>query len=517
MSPHSEHNHSLGRILKYTGLFGGVQGFYVLMSMIRSKITAELLSTKGVGIIGNFNQATEWIGSATNFGLAFSAVQHIAQLHAKGQERAISYYVCLVRSWMLIAAMLGALVMALGAPFWSVLYFETTDFTPHFLLLSPLVALTTLNGGELAILKGLRGIKQMAQTTTISAVATLLITTLFYWHWGVQAIVPALLLSAAVLFVLQLRAAHRLVPYRVRIGSWSFLRRGRRLVVLGLAYAVAGFVALGGQALVRAFIMRFPEAAGLTTLSGSDVIGIYSVALTLTITYSRLIFTSMDAEYFPRLSAGLSTQSEQNLIVNRQIDVLVLLIAPFALGFSLALPFIIPMLYTCEFLPALPMVVGAMLSLFAKAVATPIAYLALAHARSRLYFLVEASYTLALLAFVPAAYYYGGLFGAGIAFSLSEAAYLLVVFATYRYHFGFQFEAATLRKILLQLLLLLPGLALLLFAPQPWASLLCGATALVSLVLSWRWLSRATALPTRIRRWLHRHRDGGAGDGRSSE
>lgn len=506
MSPHSEHNHSLGRILKYTGLFGGVQGFYVLMSMLRSKVTAELLSTKGVGMIANFNQAAAWIGAASNLGLAFSAVQHIAQLHAHGQERAISHYVCLVRSWIMIAAVLGALIMGVGAPLWSILYFETTDYVPHFLLLSPLVALTTLNGGELAILKGLRAIKQMAQTSTISAVTTLLITTFSYWQWGMRAIVPALLLSAAVLFVLQLRAAHRLVPYRLRLGSWAFLHRGRRLVVLGLAYAMAGFVALGGEALVRAFIMRFPEAAGLPMLGGSDAIGLYSVGLTLTITYSRLIFTSMDAEYFPRLSAGLATTSEQNLIVNRQIDVLVILISPFSLGFSLALPLIIPMLYTCDFLPALPMVVGAMLSLFAKAVATPIAYLALAHARSRLYFLVEASYTLALLAFVPVAYYYAGFLGAGWALSLSEIAYLLIAVATYRHHFGFRFEVTTLRKILLQLLLLLLGLSLLLFAPQPWSSLLCGLFALTSCALSWRWLSRATALPTRIRRYFQRGR-----------
>ena len=28
---------SVGRILKYTGLFGGVQGFYALMAMVRNK------------------------------------------------------------------------------------------------------------------------------------------------------------------------------------------------------------------------------------------------------------------------------------------------------------------------------------------------------------------------------------------------------------------------------------------------------------------------------------------------
>ena len=39
---------SVGRILKYTGLFGGVQGFYALMAMVRNKITALLLKTGGM-------------------------------------------------------------------------------------------------------------------------------------------------------------------------------------------------------------------------------------------------------------------------------------------------------------------------------------------------------------------------------------------------------------------------------------------------------------------------------------
>lgn len=100
MKPHHSNQASIGRILKYTGLFGGVQGFYALMAMVRNKITALLLKTGGMGQIDNFSRTTDLIASGTNMGLAFSAVPHIARLESERNTVAIRHYVKLVRSWV---------------------------------------------------------------------------------------------------------------------------------------------------------------------------------------------------------------------------------------------------------------------------------------------------------------------------------------------------------------------------------------------------------------------------------
>lgn len=505
----AQHNSpsALGRVLKYTGIFGGVQGFYVLMSVVRSKITAELLSTRGVGLIGNFNRAVDFIGAATGLGLSFSAVQRISRLAERGNERATAHYVCLVRSWILIAALVGLLVMAAGAPLWSYFYFETTAYTPHFLLLAPLVALTTLSGGELAVLKGLRRIKSMALISTLSTLSTLTLTTLLYGQWGVAAIVPALLLCTAVLFGLQLRTTHRLVPYAVRITSWRFLRKGRLMLRLGMAYALSNFIAFGTESAVRALILRHPEAAGLPLLTGTEAVGIYGTGLTLVVTYSRLIFMSMDAEYYPRLSALTHRIALQNEAVNRQIDVLVLLISPFLLAFALCLPYLIPLLYTPAFLPVVPMVMGALLALFFKAVVTPIAYLSLAHARSRLYLGLELTYSAVSLLLLAGGYLQFGFSGAGWGLTLSYLIYLFVVYFNCRRAFGFAFERTTLRRALSQLLLVLPTLLAMAFLSS-WARAAVGTVFLLgSLALSWQLLRHAVHLPARLHRLFHRSED----------
>ena len=42
-------------VIKYTGLFGGVQGIMMLVSVVRNKIVSELLGPSGLAIINLFN------------------------------------------------------------------------------------------------------------------------------------------------------------------------------------------------------------------------------------------------------------------------------------------------------------------------------------------------------------------------------------------------------------------------------------------------------------------------------
>lgn len=505
MKPTSD-NHSMSRVLKYTGLFGGVQGFNVLMSMLRNKITALLLSTRGMGLISAYSQATELVSAATGMGIAFSAIQRIAQLHARGDSRALAHYVRLVRSWAMIVGIVGMMVVAVGARWWSIFYLDDDLATYAYVGASLLVLLSALIGAEVAILKGMRRIKSLALNSMLSALITLLITALIYLEWGSGGIVPALVLSSAATWALQLREAHRAVPYSLRLNSWRFLRRGRAMLALGVAYAAASVVDMGVQSAVRACIVRYPEWSGLEHLSGLEVVGVFSVGITLTVSYSRLIFTSIDAEYYPRLSSLTHDRLRQNTAVNRQIDVLVLLIAPFVLAFCLALPWLVQLLYSCEFLPATMVVMGAALHLLFKAVATPIAFLPLAHAHSRIYMLVEMLGSLLFVVCTLGGYYAGGLLGAGVGITLSHAFYLLLVWLAYSQRFGYVMERATLWRILVQLVLLVVGLLALLVPLGVWGMSLSIGTLLVSMAYSWHHLTRHMALAKRLRKWWNKRR-----------
>ena len=460
---------SVGRILKYTGLFGGVQGFYALMAMVRNKITALLLKTGGMGQIDNFGRTADLIASGTNMGLAFSAVPHIARLGRTRNATAIRHYVKLVRSWVFLTA--------------------------------PMVFFTTLCGGEAAVLKGLRRLRKIATVSALGAVTTLVATTTCYGVWGTRGIVPALVLSATALCAMHWRAASRSIRYEIAPMNWRFLRRGRRMIRLGLAYAAAGFVAAGGEYLVRLILLHC-DAPGIH--KGNDAVGLYAAAFTLTVTYARLIFMSMDADYFPRLSATVGDTAQQNLTVNRQIDVLVQLTAPLLPLFCLLAPAAVHILYSREFSGAVLMIGAAAPYLLFKAICTPVAYLGLAHSRSRLYLLVESSYSVAFVAAMALCYPLLGMPGAGLALTLCHIVYLGVTLLTYSHYFHFALAADTRKRCAVQLLILLSGVA----AVQTehfylhWGGGLFAT--FLSLAYSWHFLAKNTGITQRFRRWITR-------------
>ena len=160
---------SITRVLKYTGLFGGVQVIYAFIAIVRNKITAVLLGLIGMGLIENYNRTAEFLGASTNLGIAFSAVQHLARLHSAGRTRAIQYYATLVRSWAMLSACLGFVVTLFIAPLASALLWDDWRNVLSIAAVAPIVACSALSGGEMASLKGLGRVKSIALLSLLTA------------------------------------------------------------------------------------------------------------------------------------------------------------------------------------------------------------------------------------------------------------------------------------------------------------------------------------------------------------
>lgn len=479
---------SYNHVLKYTGLLGGVQVFYVLMSIIRNKFTALFIGTWGMGLADLYNRTAELIGNTTNFGIAFSAVRHLAELQERGEHKALTLYVKLIRTWTLLTALLGALTCLILSPWLSHLTLGDYHTAKGYALLSPMVAMTTLLGGEAAILKGMHRLRRMAAVSALGALLTMAVTIPLYWWLGVHGVIPVLLSTTTVVFLLNLHAATRDFPYRVGLFSKRLLSRGMHMLKLGSAYIAAGILGSGAEMGVRSFMVRTSSLAEA---------GLYTAGFTLIVSYARLVFVAMDADYFPRLSAAGDDVERRNFAINRQIDVLVLLMAPFLILFTLCLPLIIRLLYTPEFLHAVPMALCAAGCMFFKSVYAPISYLSLARGDSFVYLVMELLYDVVFVAAVIAGFYYGGLWGAGLGLSLANLFDLIAIFTVYSWRYGFKMERTTLRRCVLQFCLLLVGLFA---AAQPvWGAkvALGGVVFTISAGLSWDLLRRETSIAAR--------------------
>ena len=412
---------SYSHILKYTGIFGGVQGLNILMSMVRNKLVAIILGPEGMGLISLFNSSIKLVSDSTSLGISMSAVREVSEAYEHGDEEKLNHIVSLVRLWSFLTALLGMLVCIVFSPFLNRFTFSWGDHTHHFVLLSPTVAMMAITGGELAILKGTRRLKSLAVISVYGVIAALLTSIPLFYIWGESAIVPSIALVALLQMLLTICYSFRLFPARLSMSplrAKSLFGEGLGMVRLGVAFILAGILGSGAEFAVRSY---------LNYTSGLDMVGCYNTGFMMTMTYAGMVFQAMETDYFPRLSAIEGTGSELNSVVNRQIEVSLLL----------ASPLILHVLFSAKFLPVVGMMKIALMAMYFRSITLPIEYITLSKGDSKSYLFLEALYDVLLIALVILGFRLWSLEGTGIALFLLGIINLVVVlcFMRYRYHY----------------------------------------------------------------------------------
>ena len=415
-------------ILKYTGLFGGVQGLNILVGIIRNKLVAVILGPSGMGLISLFNSTINLIANSTNLGIPISAVKNISEANACVDRAALEHLVVTVRSWCLLTALAGVVLCIALSSLLSYWTFGWGNHTLHFILLSPIVGMLAVTGGEMAILKGMRRLRPLALVSVWHVVLALVITVPLYYFFGETAIVPSLVVMALVQMVLTLSFSLRLFPLRFR-GGRRQLREGSGMVRLGIAFVIAGILGSGAEFLIRSF---------LSYSASLETVGLYTAGYMMIMTYAGVAFSSLESDYFPRLSASNKHHTTTNTVVNRQIEVSLLLVSPLLVFFTIAMPILLPMLYSGKFSPAIGMMQVMVIAIYFRAIKLPMAYLPLAKGDSYSYLLLEAIYDILLVVAVVFAFRWWGLTGCGIAITaVGILDFLIILFYTgwrYGYH-----------------------------------------------------------------------------------
>lgn len=416
---------SYSHILKYTGIFGGVQGLNILISLIRNKLVAVILGPAGMGLASLFNATVTFVAQVTNLGLSFSAVKNISEAFGRGDSAETERTITAIRSLALLTALVGTLVCAALGQFLNDFTFTWGDHTLHYIFLSPAVGLLAITGGETAILKGTRQLRQLALIQVYTVVVSLLISVPVYLRFGMSGIVPVIVLVALASMLLTIMYSYRSYPLNIRF-SRGALSGGMGMIRLGVAYAAAAIMGSGAEFVIRSM---------LNNSGGLDTVGLYNAGYMMTIVYGGIVFSAMETDFFPRLSSANTDRFRRDHIINSQIEVSLQVISPLLVAFSVALPLLVALLFSADFMPVVAMVQITIPLLYMRALKLPVAYMTLARGDSLCYFLLEAYSTLLLVVSVVAGYHIGGLAGMGAGLLVTELVDLIVinVFACRRY------------------------------------------------------------------------------------
>ncbi len=422
-----EKDASYSHILKYTSLFGGVQGLGILVGIVRNKLAALILGPDGMGLVSLFNSTIKLVSDSTNFGLSLSAVKNLSEAYDAGDEVQVRHVVRLVRSWSLFTALLGMFVCMALSPLLNKWTFTWGDHTLHFILLSPVVGLMAITGGETAILKAVRQLRCLAIITLCCVFLALLCSVPIYYAWGQSGIVPSL-----VLFAIAQCLSTIAFSFRLYVPSFSLSRKlmdeGGGMVRLGIAFVLAGILGSSAEFVVRSY---------LNTSGQLVAVGLYNAGYVMTMTYAGMVFSAMETDYFPRLSGIPTLGARLNQVVNHQMEVSLLLVAPLLVLFVVFLPVLLPLLYSGRFLPILGMMKVAVMAMYLRALTLPVEYIALSRSDSHAYLLLEAIYDVLFTVLVIAGYHYLSLWGTGVGLLAASLVNFVVVmsYARWRYHF----------------------------------------------------------------------------------
>lgn len=473
------------QILKATSVFGGVQVFTIIIKIIRAKFIAVLLGTAGMGIAALLNSTLQLVSSLIEFGLTTSAVKDVAAANASGDVKRIGITVAVTRKLVLITGLLGTAITLFLSSLLSELTFGNKEYTIAFVLISITLLLNHVRGGQSVIMQGMRKIKLLAQASIIGSLAGLLISIPLYYAWGIDGIVPAIIITSVVGLFISWSFARRIPFQKVKVKFQEAFSEGRGMIRLGFMISLSSIISLGVAQVVRIFISRY---------GGVDEVGLYSAGFSIITVYVGLVFSAMSKDYYPNLSGVAEDRLKARKLINQQSEISILILAPILSVFIIFIHWIVILLYSSEFAAVNGMIQYAALGIYFKAVSWSIAFIFLAKGASKLFFWNELLFSFYALTFNLAGYYLGGLDGLGVSFLISYAVYLIQVYLVARHKYHFSFDGEFFRIFLPQLAIGISCLLIIKLVPQPWAYLSGSLLIALSVLLSLHELNKRIGL-----------------------
>lgn len=423
-------------IFKAISMFGSVQGINTLLNLVRTKLIATLIGTVGTGLNSIFFETRELMHISTNLGLDTSCIRNISvhfeewknsttdETRAKAWD-SVKSEVCLVRSLALILAILGTFATIVFVYPLSYLTFQDNNHIFEFLWLAPSVGITTIICSETAILKAIRKLKSLALISTLNVIAGICTSIPIYYYFGLNGIIPAILFFFIAEFVIAASFSYHLIRPQIRINK-DTLRKGKPILKLGIALTLAGVALRTSQLGIRSYI---------NNEGGTDMVGLYSAGYSIVMLLGSFVFSSIEADYYPRLSGAFNNLSERKAIVYKQIKATLLLITPSVLLFVLLLPYLVPLLLSHDFDPIVPMAQVASLSLIFRAATQPYGFVPIAAGNAKLHMVLESYCDILICIAVVVGFTLHGLLGAGIGYTVANALDLIVLWVVMKWKY----------------------------------------------------------------------------------
>ncbi|MBI1293212.1 oligosaccharide flippase family protein [bacterium] len=368
-------------ILRSSSIIGGAQVINIAVGILKVKAVAVLLGPAGVGLVGLYLSLIQTASSIAAMGLGTVGTRQIAAAHAKGGDVAVGRTRRALFWGTMLLALIGAALFWLASGWVAQMILADESRTNDVAWLSVAVALTVAAGSQSALLTGLRRIGDLARISIGAGVVGAALGVLALWLWGAQGLIAMILIAPVVTFLLGHLYVTRLGPPAgppIRLPEMS--REWHVMLMLGFAFMLSGLVTTLGHLAARTLVQRELGAEALGQFQGAWAIGM---------TYLGVVLGAMGTDYYPRLTAVIGDHKAATRLVNEQTEVALLLCAPVLLGMLGLAPWVIKLLYTAEFGPAVEILRWQLLGDILKVMSWPLGFVLLAAGAGKTFIATE--------------------------------------------------------------------------------------------------------------------------------
>ena len=428
--------------LKGIAVFGGLQVYKILLSVLTTKVSAIFLGPAGSGIYGLISSTLMTTEAVVGCGLGTSPVKEISQANARGDADKVASIYCSLNWLIWITGLIGTLCIFVFASQLSELAFGNVEYASWFRILSVTVLMNQMVSGQFAMLTGLQQYKLIARQRIIAGAIGASVSILFYYMLGINGIIPVILLTSLSNLVVSL-----LVVRKIKLGKCSMkpveaIRMGGPMlkmgISIGLSYALthlAGF-------LIRVYISNLSDVA---------TVGLFTASFSLVNTYLGLVFSSIESDYYPRLSAASDSTDEYRTVMINEMELLLFLLTPLvALLIVFAQP-VLAIFYSTKFYAAKTIICWTAMSMLVRVPGWAMSIGIISKGNTVLYFKNQLLFIVYQLGLNIIGFKYGGLTGLGISFAISQFVFLIQNYYIQRRESGFTFNATVVLALAISL------------------------------------------------------------------
>ncbi len=411
-------------VFRATAILSGSSAVSIVLSLVSAKIMALILGPSGYGYFGLLQSVVGVVTIAAGIGMATGLVRLGAASAAKGDFGAVARLSS--GAWLLFWAA-GGVTLLIMTVFRDGLSRWSTGELGHgwtMPLMAVAVMLTVAGNIQTGTLNVYHKVEALATHGVANTFLAATLSIVCVWLWGIKGVVPAVMGGGVVIWAVSRYLLRREVKApAVRPSKKEAVDAAKSLAHFG-GPVVASMLVGGGVQLALPILVLH--------LLGTESVGYYRASVAISVGYLGFLITAMSQDYYPRAAALKGQPGALVNLVNEQHRLVMLLAAPMILGMIALVPYLIPLVYTPAFNPAVSILEWQLIGDLFKFSSWTLSFAILANSKSSVYFLTESIGGGVMLLFTWASVRMFGLPGLGISFLASYIVYYFVVWFVLR-------------------------------------------------------------------------------------